>query len=259
MNDSQNDKVAIITGGGGAIALATSHALCQEGYRLALWDNNEDMLTRNTEALMSEGADVFSRVTDLTDDEDVSAAAKTVFEHFGRIDGLVNNAGIFTLTPIKELDMKLWDLILGINLRAAVLCIRETLPYLQAQKIGSIINISSISGVVARKDNLAYSASKAGLIRVTRDLAMDLAGDGIRVNAITPGSTDTPMIRNYDDPDSMRRSMLEGNLSQYRIGIPLGKLGVPEDHAHAIAFLMSDAAGHITGQNLVIDGGQTLA
>ena len=124
---------------------------------------------------------------------------------------------------------------------------------------GAIVNIASISAVVARQANLAYSASKAALLRVTRDLALDLAGDGIRVNAITPGSTDTPMICNYDDPDAMREAMLRGSLEKYRIGIPLGHLATPEDHAAAVAFLVSDAARHMTGQNLVIDGGQTLA
>ena len=112
---------------------------------------------------------------------------------------------------------------------------------------------------MARQDNLAYAAAKAALLRVTQDLAMDLAPHGIRANSITPGSTDTPMIRNYDDPDAMREAMLRGSLEKFRIGIPLKRLAMPEDHAAAIAFLVSDRARHITGQNIVIDGGQTLA
>jgi 2,3-dihydro-2,3-dihydroxybenzoate dehydrogenase len=102
-----------------------------------------------------------------------------------------------------------------------------------AQRSGCIVSISSISAVAARQHNLAYAAAKAALLRVTRDLALDLADHGIRVNAITPGSTDTPMIRNYDDPDAMREAMLHGSLEKFRIGIPLKRLAMPEDHAAA--------------------------
>ena len=190
---------------------------------------------------------------------DAGAATATATRHHGGIDVLVNCAGVFYLTPIDDLDMAAWDRMLAINLRAPVVCIRACLPSMVERGGGGIVNIASISAVVARQANLAYSASKAALVRVTQDLGLDLAEHGIRVNAITPGSTDTPMIRNYDDPDAMREAMLRGSLEKYRIGIPLGRLATPEDHAAAAAFLVSDAARHMTGQNLVIDGGQTLA
>ena len=182
----------------------------------------------------------------------------TVARH-GGVDVLVNRAGVFYLylTPIDGLDMADWNRMLAINLRAPVVCIRVCLPSMVERGGGAIVNIASISGGVARQANLACSASKAVLVRVTRDLG--LAEHGIRVNAITPGSTDTPMTRNCDDPDAMREAMLRGSLEKYRIGIPLGRLATPEDHAAAVAFLVSDASRHMTGQNLAIDGGQTLA
>ena len=255
-------RTAIVTGGGGHIGRAIAIALAGDGHDIALWDLDGAALDASRAAIGEAhpgGAAVSTHVVDLTDDGAVTAAAGATAARHGGIDVLVNCAGVFYLTPIDDLDMAAWDRMLSINLRAPVACIRACLASMIERGGGAIVNISSISAVVARQANLAYSASKAALLRVTRDLGLDLAEHGIRVNAITPGSTDTPMIRNYDDPDAMREAMLRGSLEQYRIGIPLGRLATPEDHAAAVAFLVSSDARHVTGQNLVIDGGQTLA
>ncbi len=275
MNEETPRRTAVVTGGGGAIGRAIAGALARpgggprpgqgRGHDVALWDLDGRALDAARSAVREAAPDalVSTCALDLTDDAAVAAAAKATVERHGGIDVLVNCAGVFYLTPIDDLDMAAWDRMLAINLRAPVACIRACLtPLAEAgaeRGAGAVVNVSSISAVVARQANLAYSASKAALVRVTRDLALDLAGRGIRVNAITPGSTDTPMIRSYDDPDAMREAMLRGSLEKYRIGIPLGRLATPEDHAAAVAFLVSDAARHVTGQNLVIDGGQTLA
>ena len=255
-------RTAVVTGGGGVIGRAIAIALAGDGHEIALWDLDGGALDASRAAIEESGhpsAVVSTHALDLTDDAAVDAAAGATAACHGGIDVLVNCAGVFYLTPIDDLDMAAWDRMLSINLRAPVVCIRACLPSMVERGGGAIVNIASISAVVARQANLAYSASKAALVRVTRDLGLDLAEHGIRVNAITPGSTDTPMIRNYDDPDAMREAMLRGSLEKYRIGIPLGRLAIPEDHAAAVAFLVSDAARHMTGQNLVIDGGQTLA
>ena len=261
MNETTSRRTAVVTGGGGAIGRAIAIALAGHGHDLALWDLDGAALDASGAAVgdTHPGSLVSTHVLDLTDDEAIGAAAEATVERHGGIDVLVNCAGVFYLTPIDDLDLTAWDRMLAINLRAPVSCIRACLPSLVERGGGAIVNVSSISAVVARQANLAYSASKAALVRVTRDLALDLARHRIRVNAITPGSTDTPMIRNYDDPDAMREAMLRGSLEKYRIGIPLGRLATPEDHAAAVAFLVSGDARHITGQNLVIDGGQTLA
>ena len=261
MSEETSRRAAVVTGGGGFIGRAIALALAGGGHDLALWDLDEDALDASRAAISEAHPDVVvsTRVLDLTDDEAIAATAAATAGRHGGIDVLVNCAGVFYLTPIDDLDMAAWDRMLAINLRAPVACIRACLPSMVERGGGAIVNIASISAVVARQANLAYSASKAALVRVTRDLGLDLAEHGIRVNAITPGSTDTPMIRNYDDPDAMREAMLRGSLEKYRIGIPLGRLATPEDHAAAVAFLVSDAARHMTGQNLVIDGGQTLA
>ena len=261
MSEQKQWRTAVVTGGGGAIGRAIALALAEQGRPIALWDLDQGSLFANRAEIIDAVPDVVvtTHALDLTDDAAVDeAVAATVAQHDG-IDVLVNCAGVFYLTPIDDLDMAAWDRMLAINLRAAVSCVRACLPSMVENGSGAIVNIASISAVVARQANLAYSASKAALVRVTQDLGLDLAEHGIRVNAITPGSTDTPMIRNYDDPDAMREAMLRGSLEKYRIGIPLGRLALPEDHAAAVAFLVSDAARHMTGQNLVIDGGQTLA
>ena len=261
MSEETPRRVAVVTGGGGVIGRAIANALAGDGHDVALWDLDGSALDASRAAIVAAhpGAGVSTHALDLTGDGAVEAAAGATASRHGGIDVLVNCAGVFYLTPIDDLDMAAWDRMLAINLRAPVVCIRACLPSMVERGGGSIVNIASISAVVARQANLAYSASKAALVRVTRDLGLDLAEHGIRVNAITPGSTDTPMIRNYDDPDAMREAMLRGSLEKYRIGIPLGRLATPEDHAAAVAFLVSDAACHMTGQNLVIDGGQTLA
>ena len=261
MSEENLRRTAVVTGGGGHIGRAIAIALAGDGHDIALWDLDDGALdaSRASIAQSHPGAAVSTHPLDLTDDGAVAGAAAATAARHGGIDVLVNCAGVFYLTPIEDLDMAAWDRMLGINLRAPVVCVRACLPSMIERGGGAIVNIASISAVVARQANLAYSASKAALVRVTRDLGLDLAEHGIRVNAITPGSTDTPMIRNYDDPDAMREAMLRGSLEKYRIGIPLGRLATPEDHAAAVAFLVSDAARHMTGQNLVIDGGQTLA
>ncbi len=261
MNDKTLRRAAVVTGGGGAIGRAIAIALAGDGHDIALWDLDDRALDASRAAIgeARPGAQVSTQAVDLTDDRAVDAAAGATVSAHGGVDVLVNCAGVFYLTLIDDLDMAAWDRMLAINLRAPVACVRACLASMVERGGGAIVNVSSISAVVARQANLAYSASKAALLRVTRDLALDLARHRIRVNAITPGSTDTPMIRHYDDPDAMRQAMLRGSLEKYRIGIPLGRLATPEDHAAAVAFLVSDAARHMTGQNLVIDGGQTLA
>ena len=261
MSEEKVRRAAVVTGGGGVIGRAIAIALAGDGHEVALWDLDDGALDASRASISEAHPDavVSTHALDLTDDRAVDAAARATATRHGGIDVLVNCAGVFYLTPIDDLDMAAWDRMLSVNLRAPVVCIRACLPSMVERGGGAIVNIASISAVVARQANLAYSASKAALVRVTQDLGLDLAQHGIRVNAITPGSTDTPMIRNYDDPDAMREAMLRGSLEKYRIGIPLGRLALPEDHAAAVAFLVSDAARHMTGQNLVIDGGQTLA
>ena len=250
MTGSAHRRTAIVTGAGGAIGRAIAKELAWRGYDIAVWDVLEDVSQATAEEVEKLGSKTTVCVLDLTDDDAIAEAAESTIVEHGSIDVLINGAGIFGLSPVVDLDLSYWDRVMAINLRAPVVCVRACVPFMIEQRSGCIVNISSISAVVARLDNLAYAAAKAALLRVTQDLAFDLARHGIRSNA---------MIRNYDDPDAMRQSMLDGSLEKFRIGIPLQRLAEPTDHAAAVAFLVSDEARHITGQNIVIDGGQTLA
>ena len=200
MNEETPRRTAVVTGGGGVIGRAIAIALAGGGHRrgpdhgpdhdVALWDLDARALDESRAAVgeAAPRALVSTHALDLTDDAAVAAAAEATAGRHGGIDVLVNCAGVFYLTPVDDLDLAAWDRMLAINLRAPVACIRACLAPLAERGAGAIVNVSSISAVVARQANLAYSASKAALLRVTRDLALDLAGRG-------SGSTPSPPAR----------------------------------------------------------------
>jgi NAD(P)-dependent dehydrogenase (short-subunit alcohol dehydrogenase family) len=258
---SKSNRVVVVTGAGGAFGRAICVALAADGCEVAVWDQDREGAEATAHALRAAGGRASVQAFDITDDAAVSKAVLATKAEHGGIDALVNNAGIYQLTPIIGLDLTVWDRTMAVNLRAAVVCIRECVPLMIERGGGAIVNLSSLSGIMARLSGLAYSASKAALLRVTSDLALELAGHNIRVNAISPGSTNTRMLDSYPYPDraTTMKAIMRGNLEKYRIGIPLGRLAEPEDHAGVVAFLLSDASRHITGQNIVIDGGQSLA
>ena len=168
----------------------------------------------------------------------------------------MNCAGILSMTPLESFDYVQYEKILSVNLTGALALTVESIPCMKPLG-GAIINVVSNVVISARVGNTAYSASKSALLGITKVMALELAHLNIRVNAISPGTTDTKLLQTYDQHE--RRQLFEGDLKKFRIGIPLNKLAEVSDHANAVAFLASDQARHITGQNLVIDGGQTLA
>jgi 2,3-dihydro-2,3-dihydroxybenzoate dehydrogenase len=254
-------RLAVVTGGGGAFGRAIALALAADRFHVAVWDQDGSAAEATAQAVHAVGGHASVQAFNLTDDAALQSAVQTTRTEFGGIDALVNNAGIYELTPIKNLDLAVWDRIIAVNLRAAIVCIRECIPSMIERGGGAIVNLSSLSGILARMDGLAYSASKAAILRVTADLALELACHKIRVNAISPGSTNTRMLDAYPYADraTTMKAIMRGNLEKYRIGIPLGRLAEPEDHAGVVAFLLSEGSRHITGQNIVIDGGQSLA
>ena len=258
---SEHNRVVVVTGGGGAFGRAIALALATDGFQVAVWDQDGPSAEATAEAVRARRVRASVQAFDLTDDAAIQAAVLETKTEHGGIDALVNNAGIYELTTILDLDLAVWDRIIAVNLRAAVVCIRECVPSLIQRGGGAIVNLSSTSGIMARMDGLAYSASKAAILRVTSDLALELARQNIRVNAISPGSSNTRMLDAfpYADRAATMKAIMRGNLEKYRIGIPLGRLAEPEDHAGVVAFLLSDSSRHITGQNIVIDGGQSLA
>lgn len=228
-------KRALITGAAGGIGSATAQLLMEEGARVAVAD------------LRAPEGDYAARVAlDVTSEVSVSQAMREVEQRLGGIDVLVNCAGIYRIGQLADVDPAAWDELVAINLRGTYLTCRAMLPAMLERGAGSIVNLSSISG--RTKSTLAapsYVASKAGVIGLTMALASQSAPRGVRVNAVAPGPVDTEMIRGL--PDELKPGLLAT--------IPLGRLATARGIAQAIAFLASDAASHITGETLNVNGG----
>ena len=228
-------KTALITGAAGGIGGATAALLSEEGVRVAVAD------------LQAPHGDYpVSAPLDVTYEASVAAAITSVERSLGRVDILVNCAGIYRIGEIADVDPAAWDELMGINLRGTYLMCRAVLPGMLERGAGSIVNLSSISG--RTRSTLAapsYVASKAGVIGLTMALASQNAARGVRVNAVAPGPVDTEMIRGL--PEELKPGLLAT--------IPLGRLATAHGVAQAIAFLASDAASHITGETLNVNGG----
>ncbi|AFY92625.1 glucose 1-dehydrogenase [Chamaesiphon minutus] len=253
-------KTALITGASSGIGQAIAIRLAQEGCNVAInyRKSVEEAAETEAQAMQTacgqvENCGVKSLLVqgDVSKEEDVIESIEMVVERFGSLDILINNAGIQTESPSHELSAAEFDRVLDINLRGAFLCARETIKHLLSrQKSGSIINISSVHEIIPRPTYLSYSISKGGMGNLTKTLALEYADRQIRVNAIAPGATVTPINQDWiDNPD--KKAVVESH-------IPMGRAGTSEEMAAAVAFLASDEAAYITGQTLYIDGGLTL-
>lgn len=191
---------------------------------------------------------------DVTDSKSVETTMKKLLDELGRIDILVNNAGIYPFKPFVEMTEQDWDRVFDVNLKGIFHCTKSALPAMIKQRYGKIVNISSIAGTVVGYGNLVhYSATKAGIVGFTRSLALEVAKDGINVNAIAPGAIETPTAR-AAMMDAMPRELAE----QVIKAIPLGRWGTAKDIGNAVLFLVSEESSYITGQCIVVDGGLTI-
>lgn len=226
------NKVAIVTGGARGIGAATARRLREEGARVVVWD-------------LVDAPGVFN--IDVTNESAVALAAKQTAEHEGHIDILINNAGVIDDDFAESMTLEAWERVLRVNLTGTFVPCRALIPHFRARKQGRIINTSSVSAFGNRGQS-NYAASKAGVIGLTRTLALELARDGITVNCVAPGMIATDMLARV--PQKV--------LEKFLVRIPLNRLGKPEDIAALHAFLASDDAAYVTGQTLIIDGGLTL-
>ncbi|MDO9527366.1 MAG: SDR family NAD(P)-dependent oxidoreductase [Gemmobacter sp.] len=231
-------KVALVTGGAGGIGQAICSALRRDGYALVIFD-------LAAVEIASDGCDI-SFALDVSDAVAVDQAVNHALSRLGRIDVLINNAGINQKTPSDRLDAAEWDKVLAVNLTSIHRCVHAVFPAMRRNGGGVIVNIASVSGLLSIPGRSAYTAAKHGVIGMTRALAGDLAADNIRVNAIAPGMIETPMTNRYLCDPATRAAVLRS--------IPLGRIGRPEDVAEAVAFLASDRASYISGACLSIDG-----
>lgn len=244
-----HDRVALVTGAGSGIGRAIARLFAQEGARVAVLDRAEERAKETVAQIGGTGGEALALTADVSKQAEVKAAVARIVAAFGRIDILVNNAAIATGADILEFGEDIWDLNLDVVLKSVFLCSREVLPVMIEQKRGAIVNIASVNGLGAYGEP-AYSAAKAGVINLTKTMAVSYGLHQVRVNAICPGTIETPIWQSRLEADPHIFERLAG-------WYPLGRVGRPEDVAKAALFLASDDAAWITGANLVVDGGLT--
>lgn len=240
-------RVAVITGGAQGIGRRTAELLAERGFRIAIIDLQEPKQT--VAAIEAHGGEVLWFAADITREEIVAEFAQKVIDRFGRVDVLVNNAGISLIRAAEETTAAEYRRVMEVNLVAPFLLAREFGRGMLEARSGSIVNVASIAGLIAVADRAAYNASKHGLVGLTRTLAAEWGGSGVRVNAVCPGWVKTEM----DAADQARGTYTDADITQR---VPMGRFASADDVAHAIAFLADDAeSGFVNGHTLTVDGG----
>lgn len=246
-------RVAMVTGAGKGIGQATALAFGERGFAVGIINRGEEAGRATLRLLEERGGRSAFVQADISKPADAARAVGEVVEAFGRLDVLVNNAGIHRQGTVLDTSEDAWDEVLRVNLTGAFLCAKHAAAEMVRQGSGVIINVASEAGLVAIRRQVAYNVSKAGMVMLTKSLAVDLAPHNIRVNCVCPGTTETPLVlailERASNPDAVRR-----DLESRR---PQGRLGRPEEIAEAIVFLASDACAYATGAILSVDGGYT--
>jgi len=247
------DKVSIITGAGAGIGEATAIRFCKEGAKVVVADMDKAAGENTVSKIKEVGGEALFISADVSNTKDCFNLMKETAEAFGSIDILINNAGIYIQESILDASEENWKRIFEVNVDGIFYCSRHAVPYMIKAGKGSIVNVASEAGIVAIKGQMAYNASKAAAIMMAKSMAVDLALYNIRVNAVCPGTTETPLLKeaiNRDPNPVEARKLLESSR-------PANRLGRPEEIASAILFIASDEPGYATGSTLVIDGGLT--
>lgn len=242
---SSPSPVAVVTGAARGIGLASAQWFLDHGYRVARLDNHEAALKASAHAF-SDPSTARDVVCDVSDPAQVEAAVTTLTQQFGRVDALVNNAGVAVFKPIGQTTFEEWRYVMSTNLDGVFLCSQAFVPLMKQSGGGAIVNIASISGLRASTLRVAYGTSKAAVVHLTKQQAVEYGQDGIRVNAIAPGPVETEMARQVHSP-AIRKD--------YHDAIPLNRYGTLEEIAACIGFLCSPAASYVNGQLLAVDGG----
>jgi NAD(P)-dependent dehydrogenase (short-subunit alcohol dehydrogenase family) len=240
-----SNRVAFVTGAARGLGLAAATRFLTDGWRVAMLDILGDTLRAAAKDLNRPDA-ILTLEADVSDPAAVQRAVQQAKDHFGRIDALVNNAGIAIFKPILEVTLDDWQRVMAVNLTGPFLMTQAVAPVMRDQGGGAIVNITSISGLRASTLRVAYGTSKAGLAHLTKQQAAELGQYGIRVNAVAPGPVDTAMALAVHTPEIR---------ADYHDHIPLNRYGLETELANAICFLCGDQAGYVTGQVLAVDGG----
>ena len=245
-------KVAYVTGAGGGIGRTTALAFAAEGARVAVVDRDASAATETARLVTEAGGQALALTCDVTDEAQVRTTLAATIDAFGRLDVAFNNAGVDqSRTTLEDLTSEEWARIVAVDLTGVYHCIKHQVPLLRAAGGGAIVNTSSGAGVIGIAGQAGYAAAKWGVIGLTKSVALEVAGDGIRVNAVCPGVIDTPMMgRAFGPGDDGHEAAAAQS--------PLNRPGHPEEIASAVLWLSSDAGGFTVGTALVVDGGQTV-
>jgi len=249
LNIDLTGRVALVTGSGRGIGRAIATNLAESGADLIINDLDLPSMEKARDKIVSLGRRVVTFHCDVSRKADVDRMVEASVGVLGKIDVLVNNAGTVVRKPMEHYAEEDWDRVIGVNLKGTFNLCRAVGAQMIKQHSGAIINIASIMGEVALPPRASYTASKGGIIMLTKDLAMEWARHGIRVNSISPGWTVTEMTEKYFSQEEVRKFMLER--------IPLGRFAEPDEIARVAVFLASDAASYVTGANFMVDGGWT--
>jgi NAD(P)-dependent dehydrogenase (short-subunit alcohol dehydrogenase family) len=245
-------KVALITGGNRGIGAAMGRLFASEGAKVVLVGRRVELGEAVAEEIRAEGGEAIFIGGDVTDEKTVDDIVARTVDTYGQLDIVVNNAGIAPAAPIEEMDPAVWDELMACNIRSMFLVSRAAIPELRKTK-GTILTLGSTFGVVGAGGSTAYALTKAAAISFAKSLALELAPDGIRVNALCPGGTDTEFLHEWfestGDAEGTQQWLIEAH--------PLGRLGTTDDQAKAALFLVSEDASFVTGHALLVDGGYT--
>ena len=250
MSSEFKNKIALITGAGQGMGKAVAFTLAQQGAHIAINDLNPTSAEETAQELQNKDINAIAVPANVTNKTDLQEMIQKTIDHFGRIDILINNAGILYPTKVIDIPEDEWDRVIDVNLKGTFLCSQAVLPTMQKNNWGRIVNFSSTAGKnISTVGGAHYTAAKAGILGFTRHLAKEVAQHNITVNAVCPGLIDTDMVRNTIDPNRQQA---------YANSFPISRLGKPEEVADLVAFLCSDKAAYITGASLDINGGDLM-
>ena len=242
-------RVYVVTGAAQGIGQACVQRLAAEGARLALWDVDDASANASTAVLASQGVEALALHCNVARKAEVEAALAATVQRFGRVDGLVNNAGIFKAAPFLDITEADWDAVIDVNLKGSFLVGQAVARELARQRSGAIVNMSSVNGTLTIPTIASYNASKGAINQLTRVMALSLSDQGVRVNAVAPGTIATELAQ---------AAVLTSEEAKARIlsRTPMKRLGEPSEIADVVAFLLSDASSYVTGEIVVVDGGR---
>ncbi len=250
------DKVVVVTGAGSGIGRACAENFAAEGAKVAVVDINKSSADAVVEQIKSTGRQAAAIIADVSKASDAEKIAQEAVARFGGIDCLVNNAGIQTYGTVVDTDEALWDRTININLKSVFLVSKHCIPVMAKRGGGAVVNMGSVQGIRSQRNVAAYTATKGAILALTRTMALDHAAQNIRVNAVAPGSVDTPMLRWAADLFEPEDPALA--IEKWMALHPLGRVAFPEEIAQVVMFLASDQASFVTGATIVVDGGLSI-